>query len=122
MAQKIENLNSPLFSTYILAGYDVMERPVPETTPRTYIGGMIALCLSSPWTGDTPGQSCGPDCLYCLKDKPDPLPTWGEGGSLERNTLRVYGDYGIHVTQKFCSLQALNIIIILYMGQTAIEQ
>ena len=39
MTQKIENLNSPLFSTYIIAGYDVMERQVPETTPRRYIGG-----------------------------------------------------------------------------------
>ena len=96
MAQKIENLNSPLFSTYILAGCDVMERPVPETTPRKYIGGMTTLCLPSPWTNGTQGQSCGPDCLYCFKGEFAPLPTWGEGGSCERNTLHIYGDYGIH--------------------------
>ena len=96
MAKEIENLDSPFFSTYLLAGCEAMARPVPETTPKKYISGIIALCLPSPWTDFSPGQSCAPDCLYCLKDHPDPLPTWGEGASFDKNTLHIYGDYGIH--------------------------
>jgi hypothetical protein len=96
MPKKIENLHSPFFSTYILAGYDVMERPVPETSPTKYLSGMISLCLTSPWTDYSPGQNSGPDCLYCFKDYPEPLPVWGEGADPSRKTLQIYGDYGIH--------------------------
>jgi hypothetical protein len=96
MPKNLKNLGSPFFSTYMMAGYPAMERPIPETSKTKYLSGMISLCLPSPWTNYTPGQSSGPDCLYCFQDEPVPLPTWGEGGDPDRNTLHIYGAYGIH--------------------------
>lgn len=96
MVQDIEDLHSPLFSTYLVAGYEAIERPVPETTPKRYLSGMTTLCLPCPWTNFSDGQNNGPDHLYCFKDHPNPLPVWGEGEEFLKNTLHIYDDYGIH--------------------------
>jgi hypothetical protein len=92
----IKDLKSPFFSTYIIAGYDCIPRPVPITTPTKYIGGYTTLNLPSPFTNYSIGDSSAPDRLYCFKDDPIPFATWGDGDPPERNTLHIYGDYGIH--------------------------
>jgi hypothetical protein len=96
MPKNLKNLGSPFFSPYIMAGYPAMERPIPETSKTKYLSGMISLCLPSPWTEYTPWQSSDPDCLYCYKDEPNPLPTQVEDEDPDLNTLHIYGDYGIH--------------------------
>ena len=86
---------SPFFSGYIAAGYPCVPRPIPPTTPTRYLSGYITLNLPSPFTGYTPGATNSPDCFYCFPDQLVPFPLWGEGCAPERNTLSIYGDYGI---------------------------
>ena len=93
---KLKEPDTPFFSGWMAAGYPAVTRPVPATTPTRYLSGFITLNVPSPFTNDSPGAATAPDCLYCFPDQLDPFPLWGEGCEPERNTLHIYGDYGIH--------------------------
>ena len=93
---ELKEPDTPFFSGWMAAGYPAVTRPVPVTTPTRYLSGYITLNVPSPFTGDTRGATTAPDCLYCFPDQPEPFPLWGEGCEPERNTLHIYGDYGIH--------------------------
>ncbi|MDR2199468.1 MAG: hypothetical protein LBR53_08455 [Deltaproteobacteria bacterium] len=93
--KKKEDINSPFFSTYILAGFPYIHRPVPETSPTRYLGGHLALNVVSP-SIETIGEAYALDYFYCFADDPAPLRTWGEGDDKSRNTLHIFRDYGIY--------------------------
>jgi hypothetical protein len=82
------------FSTLIDMGYDYIPRPIPETAPDRYISGYISLNLPSPSTDTFPGTHAD-DYLYSLPDNPVPFSVWGNVPDNTRNTLSIYGDYGI---------------------------
>jgi hypothetical protein len=87
--------NYYFISTMMMDGYEFIYRSIPPTSYTQYISGNMALNLESPHT-DTLGRNDFMEYFFCLPDKDEPLMLWGDVPEKFRNTLHIYGKWGIH--------------------------
>ncbi|MDR2199080.1 MAG: hypothetical protein LBR53_06470 [Deltaproteobacteria bacterium] len=87
--------NYYFISTMMLDGYEFVYRSVPPTSYTQYISGNTALNLESRHT-DTLGGTDFMENFFCFPDEDVPLMLWGDVSEKFRNTLHIYGKWGIH--------------------------
>jgi hypothetical protein len=95
LKEKLDLSKYYFISSMMIDGYDFVYRSVPPTSYTQYISARTALNLLSPHT-DTLGSSDFMEYFFCFPNEDVPLTLWGDVADTFRNTLHIYGKWGIH--------------------------